>query len=80
MLGVADRGAVCRSIQLAIERHEPRLKQVQVILRDVAGGRPEINFSVSAVLQLSSDATAVQFDAFLQPANQKYVVGASRGS
>jgi type VI secretion system protein ImpF len=73
-----DRDAICNGIRDAIERHEPRLREVRVTLSPHAGLQQFLNFTVTAVLVLDPAVEAVSFDALLQPVTQQYAVSLSR--
>jgi type VI secretion system protein ImpF len=74
-----DRAFVCRSIEYAIERHEPRLKEVVVALdlsrQETTGS---LRLTITAILTLPGLREPVNFDALLQPATLQYAV--TRGS
>ncbi|MEJ8846210.1 type VI secretion system baseplate subunit TssE [Variovorax rhizosphaerae] len=76
-----DRTFICRSIELAIGRHEPRLKNVEVKLElDGQSNTSVLYFSISALLTLPAMKEPVNFDALLQPTTLQYSVtrGASK--
>ena len=73
-----DRAFICRSLEAAIARHEPRLRNVQarLELRDDAVNR--LNFSITALMVVSSAHEPVNFDAVLQPSSQHYTISKAR--
>jgi type VI secretion system protein ImpF len=73
-----DQAEICRSIGDAIERHEPRLRDVDVSLKKNDAQLQSLLFSVTALLVLDPAVEAVSFDAFLQPTTQRYSVSLSR--
>lgn len=79
LANVHDRERICRSIERAIARHEPRLKEVEVTLEL---GRQAINalfFSIRALLVVRPAQEPVSFDAMLQPTTLQYSVDRTRG-
>lgn len=73
-----DRAFICRSLEAAIARHEPRLRNVQarLELRDDAVNR--LNFAITALLVVSSSHEPVNFDAVLQPSSLHYTISKAR--
>jgi type VI secretion system protein ImpF len=73
-----DRAFICRSLEAAIARHEPRLRNVQarLELRDDAVNR--LNFSITALMVVSTAHEPVNFDAVLQPSSQHYTISKAR--
>jgi type VI secretion system protein ImpF len=73
-----DRAFICRSLEAAIARHEPRLRNVQarLELRDDAVNR--LNFSITALMVVSAAHEPVNFDAVLQPSSQHYTISKAR--
>ena len=73
-----DRAAICRSLEQAIARHEPRLSSVQVHLEpggELGGG---LHFTIQALLDLQPAREPVSFDAMLQPSTLQYSIGRPR--
>jgi type VI secretion system protein ImpF len=73
-----DRAFICRSLEAAIARHEPRLRNVQarLELRDDAVNR--LNFAITALLVVSTAQEPVNFDAVLQPSSLQYTISKAR--
>lgn len=73
-----DRAFICRSLEQAIARHEPRLRNVQarLELRDDAVNR--LNFAITALLVISAAHEPVNFDAVLQPSSLHYTISKAR--
>lgn len=73
----SDRLFICQCLQQAIDRHEPRLKDVSATLdvRDEAIN--SINFSIQATLAAGGGET-VSFDASLQPSSLHYTISKAR--
>ena len=69
-----DRAAICACLKDAIERHEPRLKNVAAVL-EPEGGVNRLHFVIKATLQLTDGAEPVNFDAVLQPSSLHVAVG-----
>lgn len=73
-----DRETICESIQRAIERHEPRLKQVVVNLELDRQSTNALYFAIQAVLVVRPSEEPVTFDALLQPSTLQYSVTRAR--
>ncbi|MDC8756679.1 type VI secretion system baseplate subunit TssE [Janthinobacterium fluminis] len=74
----ADRKTVCAHLRAAIERHEPRLRDVRARLELNAGASKRLQFVISATLRLASVSEAVNFSAVLQPATLQYSISQCR--
>jgi type VI secretion system protein ImpF len=77
-----DREYICRSIQLAIERQEPRLRSVVVLLQQAGAENNQKNFNrlsftIQATLMVSDVIEPVSFDARFESAAQHYTVHSS---
>ena len=68
-----DRAAICASLKDAIERHEPRLRQVSATLHQ-DGVVNRLSFVIHATLQLEGRQEAVNFNAVLQPSSLHYAI------
>ncbi len=73
-----DRDFICACLQKAIERHEPRLKQVKATLEVREDAINSINFSISAMLVAGAGSETVSFDANLQPSSLHYTISKVR--
>ena len=73
-----DRTTICNSIQRAIERHEPRLKNVVVKLEVNAQSTNALCFAIQALLVVHPAEEPVNFDAMLQPSTLQYSVTRAR--
>lgn len=73
-----DRQSICQAMVQSINRHEPRLRNVQVTLglEDCATNR--LNFAISALLVLKLEQEPVNFDAILQPSSLQYSITKTR--
>lgn len=69
-----DRARICASLKAAIERHEPRLGNVQARIECQAGTINRLSFVIAATLQLYRACEAVNFDAVLQPSSLRYSI------
>lgn len=73
-----DRAAICRSLEEAIECHEPRLGNVRVHLDPAVQLGGGLHFTIQALLDLQPAREPVSFDAMLQPGTLQYSVGRAR--
>jgi type VI secretion system protein ImpF len=74
-----DRTFICTSIEQAISRHEPRLRNVRITLEmHKQATTSALHFGIAATLTLSDLREPVSFDALLQPTTLQYSV--SRGA
>lgn len=78
LCSVHDRVRICRAIERAIERHEPRLGAVAVTLERSAAGANALRFIIRAVLAASPAREPVSFDAVLHPTRLQYSVSPQR--
>lgn len=74
----ADRGRICRSLELAIARHEPRLRSVAIDLDPEGLSVNRLRFAIRALLVVHPAEEPVSFDALLQPSTLQYSVSRSR--
>ena len=73
-----DRAFICRSLEAAIARHEPRLRNVQARLELREDAVNRLNFSITALMVVSAAHEPVNFDAVLQPSSQHYTISKAR--
>jgi type VI secretion system protein ImpF len=73
-----DRAAICASLKDAIERHEPRLKNVSASLEREAGSVNRLHFVIHATLHMADGVEPVDFNAVLQPSNLHYAIAKER--
>lgn len=74
-----DRTFICESIEQAIARHEPRLKDVRVALEvGDQSSTNALNFVIRAKLVVHPAEEPVSFDAMLQASTLQYSVSRSR--
>jgi type VI secretion system protein ImpF len=72
-----DRERICASLRAAIERHEPRLRQVQARIELRSGIVNRVDFMISGVLAVFPAFEQVHFDAVLQPSTLHYAINHS---
>ena len=72
-----DRTFVCRSLETAISRHEPRLRNVRAALEVDKNSINKLFFSITALLVLNESKEPVSFDALLQPSTLQYSITSS---
>lgn len=75
-----DRVAICRSLEQAIARHEPRLHSVRVSLEHNGRGAGGLHFAIHGLLDVQPAREPVSFDAMLQPTTLQYSVSRLRRS
>lgn len=73
-----DRKAICASLQAAIERHEPRLRDVSATLDAGDDTGKGLNFFISATLRVHAAVEPVNFNALLQPSTRHYSISQIR--
>lgn len=73
-----DRRKICNAVALAIERHEPRLRNVRATLRPDGNAINRLSFVIQASLHIEQDVEAVQFDGTLEPSAQRCTVSPRR--
>jgi type VI secretion system protein ImpF len=69
-----DRAAICACLKDAIERHEPRLKNVSADLAPEQGGVNRLSFVINATLHAGPGLEPVNFNAVLQPSSLNYAI------
>jgi len=74
MSSAEDRARVCAALKAAIERHEPRLRNVQARLERGQGAINRISFAITGTLAGLPAREAVSFDAVLQPSSLHYSI------
>ena len=75
-----DRAAICACLKDAIERHEPRLKNVSATLAPEQGGVNRLSFVINATLHAGPGAEPVNFNAVLQPSSLNYAISKAAAS
>ena len=73
-----DRTFICESIEQAIARHEPRLREVRVALEVNEQSTNALHFVIRAKLVVHPAEEPVSFDAMLQASTLQYSVTRSR--
>lgn len=69
-----DRQQICAAVRLTIQRHEPRLTDLQVRLHPEASSINRLGFILHARLSDTVDPALVRFGGVLEPAAQRYTV------
>ncbi|MRW89089.1 type VI secretion system baseplate subunit TssE [Duganella sp. FT80W] len=72
-----DRARICAALKAAIERHEPRLRNVQARLEYQPGSINRVSFAIYGMLAGLPYTEAVSFDAVLQPSTLHYTINRS---
>ncbi|WP_027797164.1 type VI secretion system baseplate subunit TssE [Paraburkholderia acidipaludis] len=75
-----DRTFICDSIRRAIERHERRLRDVEVKLELHRQSTNALYFAIQALLIVHPAEEPVSFDAMLQPSTLQYSVTRARAA
>jgi type VI secretion system protein ImpF len=75
-----DRATICACLEDAIERHEPRLKNVSATLAPEQGGVNRLSFVINATLHAGPGVEPVNFNAVLQPSSLNYAIGRAAAS
>ncbi|MES3023908.1 MAG: type VI secretion system baseplate subunit TssE [Pseudomonadota bacterium] len=73
-----DRAYICGCLETAIARHEPRLRKVKASLELRPDSINRLNFSITALLVVSTSEESVNFDAILQPSSLHYTISKAR--
>ena len=69
-----DRARICAALKAAIERHEPRLRNVRARLERDAGSINRVGFVINGTLAVTAGGETVNFDAVLQPSSLRYSI------
>lgn len=78
MASAPDRASICRSIEQAIARHEPRLHNVQVRLDIGTREARGLHFTIHGLLDVHPAREPVSFDALLQTSTLQYSISRLR--
>ena len=78
LVNAYDRALICRSLEDAISRHEPRLHDVTVTLDEGNAPGGGLHFTIHALLDIRPAREPVSFDAMLQPSTLQYSVSGFR--
>jgi len=70
----ADQQEICKAVQLAIQRHEPRLHNVTVALQRARSSINRVEFVITAQLKNTSMPGALSFNAVFRPSLQQYSI------
>jgi type VI secretion system protein ImpF len=80
MTSDTDQQRICTAVRLAIERHEPRLRNVTATLQPRKGAINRVDFVITAELKNAPVAEPMQFNAVFQPSLQRYSVQSVRST
>jgi type VI secretion system protein ImpF len=69
-----DKTRICVALRIAVERHEPRLRNVQVRMEKRPGSVNRLDFAISAILHVPGARESVSFSAMLQPSSLHYSI------
>ena len=69
-----DRHRITEAIRHGLMTHDPRLSNVEVAVREVAGSGSQLTFTIRAHLHLRPSTEHVVFDAVMQPGSKRYDV------
>lgn len=78
LMSADDRAYICKSLELTIGRHEPRLKNVRASLEIDTNSINRLNIAISALLVIKEEQEPVKFDALLQPSSLQYSISKAR--
>jgi type VI secretion system protein ImpF len=78
MTSDTDQERICAAVQLAIERHEPRLDKVTATLQPRKGAINRVDFVITAQLKNAPAAEEMHFNAVFLPSLQRYSVQTMR--
>jgi len=78
MTSDSDQKRICTAVQLAIERHEPRLHRVTATLQPRKNAINRVDFVITAELKNAPVAEPMQFNAVFQPSLQRYSIQSVR--
>ncbi|HEX7381470.1 MAG TPA: type VI secretion system baseplate subunit TssE [Nevskiaceae bacterium] len=79
LMSSVDRSFVCRVLEQALARDEPRLKQVRVRVHAQQRAGSTLRLSIDALLDMQPALEPIRFDAVLQAATLQYSVKRVRG-
>lgn len=74
LLNSRDTRRICRAVEEALSKFEPRLKSVRVSLKPTQQFDPALHFRIDALLRMDPALTPVTFDAALQISTSAYRV------
>jgi type VI secretion system protein ImpF len=78
LASIDDRAFVCRGLEKAITRHEPRLRNVRATLEVDQNSINKLYFGITALLVVHESKEPVSFDALLQPSTLQYSISNTR--
>lgn len=74
MTSDTDQQTICTAVRVAMERHEPRLDRVSVILRPRKGSINRVDFEIMAELKGAGEGEALSLNAVFRPSIQQYSI------
>lgn len=74
LLNAGHRRSICRAIEEAVEKFEPRLRSIRVTLETTETLVPTLHFRIDAVLRVEPLSQPVTFDASLQMGTNSYQI------
>ena len=80
MTSDTDQKRICAAVQLAIERHEPRLQGVTATLQPRKGAINRVDFVITAQLKNAPVDEPMRFNAVFQPSLQRYSIQSVRSA
>ena len=74
MTSDTDQQKICAAVRVAIERHEPRLRNVVVLLTPKKGAINRVEFMIAAELKSGMHNQPMSFNAVFRPSLQQYSI------
>ena len=74
MTSDVDQQKICAAVRLAIERHEPRLHRIGVMLTPKKGAINRVEFMITAELKSGVRDEPMSFNAVFRPSLQQYSI------
>lgn len=79
LVSAVDRECICRALEQALARHEPRLVDAKVHVSVQQGAAGVLRLTIDALLIMEPALEQVSFEAFLRPAILQYTLRRTRG-
>jgi type VI secretion system protein ImpF len=74
MTSDTDQQKICTAVRQAIERHEPRLQNIVVLLTPKKGAINRVEFMIAAELKGDMRSQPMSFNAVFRPSLQQYSI------
>ncbi|MDQ2820025.1 MAG: type VI secretion system baseplate subunit TssE [Pseudomonadota bacterium] len=74
MTSSTDQQKICTAVRMAIQRHEPRLLKVDVMLSPKKGAINRVEFMITAELKSGQATQPLSFNAVFRPSLQQYSI------